>query len=480
MSTVISLALGLGVLFAAPARAALTAAAGKVDITPDLKHERVWMAGFGATGRRPRGVHDPLYAHLLVLSDGKMMVAIASFDLLGVYAKDVEDLRRWSGFDQPGRYLLVAATHTHSGPDTVGLWGPWIGKSGVNMKYHERLKRAAAAELKRLVSELKPARLAAAETRIDPRGLCRDSRDPRVIDPYLRVLSIKGTDGKAISTVVNWSCHPEVLGPDNRLITADFPGPVCSRIEDKTGGECVYLTGVIGGLMTPDIKADNFYESYRIGETLADTALKLASSAKASGEIKLAARAETVLIPIENSRYLLFLPGLAFGHDILDEQGQRLAAWKRYWLPLKHLVFGLRESDRPWVRTEVGVLDFGPSARMLAIPGELFPELLLGGYAGEYRAGWPLITPGNPDPPDLTRAPKGPYLRDQIQRPVKMVAGLANDELGYFVPLYDFKVRANTAMLPRMPGHHYEETNSIGPRATSIIVSTAEKLLGVK
>jgi hypothetical protein len=470
----------LGALLASPSRAALTAAAGKVDITPDLKTEKVWMAGFGATGRRPRGVHDPLYARLLVVSDGKTTLGFASFDLLGLYAKDVADIRAWSGFDQPGRYLLVTATHDHSGPDTLGLWGPWIGKSGVNMKYHQRLKRAAAAELRRLLSDMKPAKLAAAETRLDPRGLCRDSRDPRVVDPYLRVLSVRRPDGSALSTLVNWSCHPEVLGPDNRLLTADYPGPLCMRVEAKTGGDCVFVSGDIGGLMTPDIKADNFYESYRVGETLADAALALSARSPAASEARIRVSTQALMIPIENTRYLLFLPGLVFGHDILDSQGRALPAWKRYWLPLKLLVFGLKETERPWVRTEVGVVDLGANARLLALPGELFPELLLGGYDGSYRAGWPLVTPGNPDPPDLSRAPKGPYLREEMNRPVKFVAGLANDELGYIVPQYDFKVRGNAAMLPRLPGHHYEETNSIGPRATGLIVETAEKLLNQK
>src|SRR5579885_3505978 len=91
----------------APARAALTAASGKVDITPDLKTEKVWMAGFGATGRRPRGVQDPLYARLLVLREGRETVAVVGLDLLGFYRNDVEDLRRLSGFDAPGRDLFL-------------------------------------------------------------------------------------------------------------------------------------------------------------------------------------------------------------------------------------------------------------------------------------------------------------------------------------------------------------------------------------
>ena len=60
-----------------------------------------------------------------------------------------------------------------------------------------------------------------------------------------------------------------------------------------------------------------------------------------------------------------------------------------------------------------------------------------------------------------------------MRAPVKLVVGLANDELGYIVPAYDFKVQRTLTMLPRLPGHHYEETNSIGLSATRIIVEAA-------
>ena len=453
---------------------ALEAAAGKVDITPDLKTEKVWMAGFGATGRKPAGIHDPLYARLVVLREGTTTVALVGLDLLGFYRNDVEDLRRLSGFDAPGRSLFLNSTHTHSGPDTLGLWGPVIGVSGINAQYHARVNARIASALKLLEGALRPATAAGGAAALDPRGLCRDSRDPQVIDPDLAVLRLKGTDGKAIATVVNWSCHAEVLGPENRLITADYPGPLCGRIEEKTGGECLFLNGMIGGLMTPDVKADNFYESYRVGAAVADAALALKTSS--APKRALAYRSELVRVPVENSRYRLFLFALTYGHRLYDAAGKPLADYKKWMLSLRQLLFGLNEANEPWVETEVSVLDVGP-ARLLGIPGEAFPELAIGGYDGKYAFGRPLITPGNPNPPDLSKAPQGPYLRDLVRARVPMLVGLANDELGYLVPNYDFKVSPTKSMLPRLPGHHYEETNSIGPSVTKIVVDAAARLL---
>lgn len=458
---------------ATPARA-LEAAAAKVDITPDLAAETTWLAGFGAKGRRPSGVHDPLYARLLLVREGKTTVALASFDLLGLYLNDTDALRRaWAGGEE-GKILFVHATHQHSGPDTLGLWGRFPGVSGINKAYQARITGRVAQALRLLETQLRPATLAGGAGTLDPRGLCRDSRDPQVIDPNLAVLRVKGADGKAIATVVNWSCHPEVIGRGNSLITADYPGPLCARVEAKTGGQCLFLNGVIGGLMTPDTETENFYETQRIGAAVADAALALPASA--SGR-SLAYRAARPLVPVENSRYLLFLSSLTGGHELKTADGKPIAAWKAPFYSLRHLVLGTPAARRPYIETEVGVLDLGP-ARLLGMPAEVFPELALGGYDGRFSFGRPVVDPKGPER-DLRNAPKGPYLRELIKAPVPMIVGLANDELGYLVPGYDFKVRASKSMLPRWPGH-YEETNSIGPSATAILTDAAARLLEQK
>ncbi|MBI5241602.1 MAG: hypothetical protein HY926_14105 [Elusimicrobia bacterium] len=459
----------------------LSAAAGKVDITPDLPRHTVYLAGFGARGRKPEGVHDRLFARLLVLKDGPRTVALVSLDLLGFSRNDVEDLRSLAGFAGPDRYLFAAATHVHSGPDTLGLWGPLPGVSGVDAAWLAELKMDVAAALRKLEGQAQEARLTGWRGTLDPKGLCRDLRDPAVLDPGLAALSVKAPGGKAIATVVNWSCHPETLGRSNLLITADFPGSLCAKVEDDTGGACLFLNGAIGGLLSPDLAAgqDPWRESARIGATVAGAALQGLALSRPFPEPKLEFRNLLVRVPVENSRYLLFLPALRPGHRLYDKAGAPLPRWKVYGLVYQHALRLLQPPEKPWVETEVSVVDAGP-ARLVGLPGEAFPELVLGGYDGSLRFGQPLLKPENPDPPDLAHAPTGPYLKELVRRPVPMVVGMANDELGYLVPEYDFKVRENLTMTPRLPGDHYEETNSVGPAATRIILDAAQYLLSRK
>jgi hypothetical protein len=54
---------------------------------------------------------------------------------------------------------------------------------------------------------------------------------------------------------------------------------------------------------------------------------------------------------------------------------------------------------------------------------------------------------------------------------------MANDELGYFVPEYDFRVAPTRSMLPKPKGGHYEETNSVGRSATALVMEAAGSLV---
>ena len=156
------LAAALLLLFGAPSHAALYAAAGKVDITPDPKAETVWLAGYGASGRRAVGVHDRLHARALLVSDGKVTAAVVAIDSIGLTREDVLDMRRLAGWDGPDRLLFLVGTHDHSAPDTLGLWGRWPGVSGVDKKRHKRLKKSVARLVKELEGQLREAELAAA------------------------------------------------------------------------------------------------------------------------------------------------------------------------------------------------------------------------------------------------------------------------------------------------------------------------------
>ena len=225
---------------------ALRAAAGSVDITPA---RTAYMAGYGSN-RKSLDAHDRLMAKCLVLESGEIRIAIVSADLIGIPRYQSEKIRSLVKSIKPEN-LYLAATHTHSGPDTVGQWGPAVNISGVDQEWMTGLRQKIATLVDQTSAVLKPAAIRFAETDEIPK-ISKNIRIPRILDTTLSVMQlISKSDGKPISTLVNFACHPEIL--NNRHMTADFPHWLYETVEGEKGlkgGVCLSLNGAQGGMIS--------------------------------------------------------------------------------------------------------------------------------------------------------------------------------------------------------------------------------------
>src|SRR5262249_52231533 len=188
--------------------------------TTPLLDRPVYLAGCDHA-RRATGVHDDLYARCLAVADRRLTLALCSLDVIGFFLPDTEKARALFAAKVPGARLVVASTHDHQGPDTLGLWGPSAVKSGVDPAYMETLRQAVADTAADAVAALAPARVAFASGRTP--GLIADGREPTVIDETIVAARFTAEDGAPLGTLVDWSSHPEALGRNNTQITADYP-----------------------------------------------------------------------------------------------------------------------------------------------------------------------------------------------------------------------------------------------------------------
>src|SRR6478735_4489606 len=133
------------------ARADLSVGFAEADVTPKLVPDHpVYMAGF-RHDRKATKVHDPIVARAVVLSDGKMKIALVSVDVVGLFNAVAESVRKQVyGF----AYVCVSSTHNHEGPDTLGLWGKSPFGSGVDKAYLKDLQ----ATIVRIIGEADKAR----------------------------------------------------------------------------------------------------------------------------------------------------------------------------------------------------------------------------------------------------------------------------------------------------------------------------------
>lgn len=448
----------------------------------------LWLAGFGQN-RPALGVRDPTWARTVAVEQDGTLITLTSIDAVGLFYDEILDIRELARArlaeaapEVDVDFIFVSTTHCHEVPDTMGQWGgefdsPVPTRTGISPRYLAYLKARAAESIVEAIVTRRPAVAEVGAIRTGIAGLMRDSRPPIVLDDTLGVLRFAEPAGRTIATLVNWGNHPEALSSRNNLITSDFAHALRAGLEEGDGeapglgGVAIYFQGAVGGLMTPlgvDVDGSSrptFARADTMGRQLAAAARAALADAEALEAPRLAFATAEFLVPVENAALkLIYRLGL-FARAVFDDDGVELAE-----------LDGIKGN----VKTQAAVLTLGPLT-LYSVPGELFPELAIGGYDGSRSFGQPLV-PDDPLAPDLSAAPGPPYLHDLMPGTHRWVLGLGMDELGYMVPPYDFKLHPALPYLSEAEGDHYEETNSIGPeivpRTQAALRALAEALTG--
>ncbi|MBK9603040.1 MAG: neutral/alkaline non-lysosomal ceramidase N-terminal domain-containing protein [Anaerolineales bacterium] len=380
-------------------------------ITPSLD-KPVYLAGFGQN-RRAETVHDDLYARALTIQTEEITLVLVALDLIGFFQQDMKDVVEALKVSDVNLHVVIASTHTHHGPDTMGLWGPDDKTCGVDSDYMFAIKKKIVDTINASLSDLKPA--SAKWTSVHVSGLAKNARNPEILDDELTLLQFAADDGKPLVTLFDFPCHPEVLWEHNPNITADYVGYLRDEVEKQTGAPCIFFSGALGGMMTPDVKDHSFEEAEFMGRKLGEEGVKALDAVNSEQYSVVGIQKKEIKAKLTNPLYkVAFLRKLI--PDVRDKKG--------------------------YLTTEVNLIKIG-GLWLATVPGELLPKLGLQLKAWMKEAG----------------------------AQVTGVIGLANDEVGYILPVEDFKYPLN----PFKPGKHYEETNSIGKGiATSVMDALRE------
>ena len=346
------------------------AGADRRVMTPSFDRP-VFLAGFQGD-RRATGLDRDLWVRTLALAEpGGRPFVLSVCDLIGVLRVDSLAVR--AAVADLDADVVVAATHTHSGPDTIGLWGPNETTRGVDESHLTAVREAVAVSIRAAVSALEPCRVRAVATNVD--GVIQNYRDPEILDTGVGFVAFDRPDGTAIATLVNVGVHPEVLDGDSTLMSSDLAGACCVAIEAARGGVSVWASGDLGGMQSPAEGPRTPEEVTRKGSMVADAALQALERAESADNVRVRYRGAEVRLPLWNPRYRLgLISGLLRG-DLAPDGS---------------------------LTTDVGILDLGV-ARAACWPGEVLPAL-------------------------------GLTSKERLGTPVPLLIGLANDELGYILP----------------------------------------------
>ncbi len=268
-----------------------------------------YLIGYGDRLLGARGVRDPLFATALVADDGAGgRLALVSLDLLCLHEDVVARIRAGitTATGIPGEAVLLACSHTHAGP--IG----WTGPRSTPWRRRAMAHRVAAVvdAVARAARDTAPATLhrgrGESGVAINRREAQADGRieigeNPEgFVDRDLDVLQLRTDDGRVGATVVFFACHPAVLSPRNRRVTAEWPGVMRSRVENATGAPCLFVQGATGNLNPRHGWGDDDLEAMeRIGDEVADGVLAVLRDGLAeTPAVPLAAACTEVGLPI--------------------------------------------------------------------------------------------------------------------------------------------------------------------------------------
>ncbi len=397
-------------LAATPGRSAygrLRAGAAKVAITPTTPQ---WIGGWGEN-RMMEGVHDDVWARALYLNDGQTELTLVSLDLVGVFRPDQAPIKQ-AVADAVGPNVFISCTHTHSGPDTMGLWGPDEMSPGWDAAYIAYVQERVAQAILAAKANAQPARLYFGSGYTKPEDHVSEN-DQGPVDYEVAVMRVEArNDAKStIATVFNFACHPEVAGGNHadfsvwKYISSDIGNYAYDQIESSSGGIAIWLQGALGAMVSVDvINYRGWAEAERIGRALGDRALEGVAAAEMEENPELACATTNLNVPLYNeSLYGAMMYGII--HYSPDALGAN--------------------EDSPLgvgMLTDVSVLRIG-SLEIATTPGEPYPYIGLN------------------------------IKQNILTADHKMVLGLCQDELGYILYPYDW----NTPLFA------YETSVSVGP-----------------
>lgn len=252
-------------------------------------------------------------------------------------------------------------------------------------------------------------------------------RDPGgPVDETLRILLLDGEDGP-VASLMGFACHATILNGENLQMSAEFPGAACRIVEAATGAPAVYLQGTCGNI-NPVWVSQDFASVERAGQQVAGAAVSVVAQLRALDGGLRAHNIRWDEFPEAPVSGRIIEPGLRFARRELDLPLREFEADERYQdriqtakalaeenpaeSPKRRAAMAQlqrfegerwaaqwsRRSGESGVRhTEVQAICLGDGLALVSWPGEFFvetaaaireelggQELLVAGYANDY------------------------------------------------------------------------------------------------
>lgn len=378
---------------------ALKGGVAVADITPPLGFR---MSGYFSE-RLATGLHDPLQAKAVFLSQGAEQAALVFCDLSSI-SLDVSRRTRQQASAKtgvPASNIVIAATHSHTGPL---YWGPLrdyfhnaaVERDGKDphesIDYPAFLVERLVEAIARAKDAAQPIELAAgsaqqASLSFNRRFLLKDGtvrtnpgkKNPDIvrpvgpIDPEVGLLSIRTRGAGLLAALTVFALHLDTVG--GTLYSADYPFYLQQVLRGEFGERFVsaFGAGTCGNINHIDVSSaapqKGQEEAERIGARLAETVRAALPKLSRLSRPSLKVRNAVVEAPLQR-----------YTPEQLEQARRDIAQISSNDLPFLRKVeagrvLSLQSLGRRSWPVEVQVFRLSNDTALVTLPGEVFVEL---------------------------------------------------------------------------------------------------------
>jgi len=300
-----------------------------MDITPSIG---IPIGGNCRDDFFSRGVHDNLYADILIIANNVEKIILIDLDWCETSLEILRGIKQRISKDTGINYLniCITMTHTHSGPDTLGFLDPkGRGLLPVVQAYLSDVAIKIVQGIKMALIDMQDIMIGTGKGYEDRLSYNRrvffkdgslhmnwemlentdiqmsDVDEPEgPIDPDIYVIKICDLDEKIKAVVVNYTLHPAVLVGKDWLFSKDYIWGLEDHIKQTLGKDVFvyFANGAEGNInhinMLDRSQEQGWIEAYRIGSILGNDVIRIMENIQVKETTILNIKYESIWVPV--------------------------------------------------------------------------------------------------------------------------------------------------------------------------------------
>jgi len=282
--------------------------------------------------RKFTGIHDNLYVKAVVIANQSDNITVLTVDCIGLLYPQLLEIRkgvalnlRMTSFNP--QHIILSSSHTHAGPDVVGIWGADMMHSGVDSNYINFLVGKAVNVI---IDAWQKKKKAKSDYSISQHGegWVYNISQPDELDRTLTAIRFKDKKGRSIATLTNFACHPTFVDGVHDKVSSDYVAGFYGKMDSVLGGVNLFLQGAIGGWVQPEHEAKTFEQALMRGRGLAEANLLALSASHPIKGKELDFRSKIINLPVENMGFQQLAKAGVINRKMTDHVETELAIFR--------------------------------------------------------------------------------------------------------------------------------------------------------